>query len=221
MDAFMDKILNIIAKSCIARNVDKAMLFGSRARGDHNSKSDYDIAIWCDESQRSIITSEIEGIDTLYKIDVIFVCDNTDKIFLDNIKKDGVNIVDKLQTRIENYKNAFLRLKEAIEEYNVTKSKTVRDGVIQRFEFTTELAWKSLREYLVDQGFEQCNSPKAVMQEAFAANYISDEDTWINILNDRNLTTHIYDDATAKEIYNRIVTNHITAFESLFSFYSK
>jgi len=122
---------------------------------------------------------------------------------------------------IENYKKASLRLKEAIEEFDATNSKTVRDGVIQRFEFTTDLAWKSLREYLTNQGFEQQNSPKAVMQEAFTANYISDEEAWINILNDRNLTTHIYDDATAEEIYNRIVTKHIKAFKSLFAFYSK
>jgi len=217
----MDKVLNSIANICKTHHVDKALLFGSRARGDHNAKSDYDIAIWCDESLHSKIASEIEDIDTLYKIDFVFVSDNTDKIFLTNIMKDGVTIMDKLQTKIENYKKALLRLKEAVEEYNVNNSKVVRDGVIQRFEFTVELAWKSLREYLINQGFEQHNSPKAVMQEAFTANYISDEESWINILNDRNLTSHIYDDTTAEEIYNRIVNKHTQAFESLFTFYNK
>ena len=217
----MDKVLNNIARICRIHSVDKALLFGSRARGDHNPKSDYDIAIWCDENRHHLISSDIDDIDTLYKIDVTYVNDNTNKVFLDSIMKEGVNIVDKLQTKIENYKNALQRLKEAIEEFDATNSKTVRDGVIQRFEFTTELAWKSLREYLVNQGFEQQNSPKAVMQEAFSANCISDEEAWINILNDRNLTSHIYDDITAEEIYNRIVTKHIKAFESLFSFYTK
>ncbi len=217
----MDNILNSIAIICASYKVNKAMLFGSRSRGDHNLKSDYDIAIWCNESQRQKITSDIDNIDTLYKIDVVFVNDNTNKDLLDNISKDGFDIMDKLQTKIENYKNAVQRLKEAIGEYDITKSKVVREGAIQRFKFSNELAWKSMREYLIDNGFEQHNSPKSVMQEAFTANYISDGDTWINILNDRNLTAHIYDDATAEEIYNRIITKHITAFESLVSFYSK
>lgn len=91
----------------------------------------------------------------------------------------------------------------------------MRDGVIQRFEFTAELAWKTIREYLLSEQIININTPKSVMREAFKAGIISDSDGWIKILDDRNSTPHIYDEEDAAEIYNRICVNHITLFDSL------
>ena len=70
--------------------------------------------------------------------------------------------------------------------------------MIQRFEFCTELAWKTLREYLLDQGYTEINSPRATLKQAFAEGIITDE-AWLTMLADRNMTSHVYDDATAAE----------------------
>lgn len=123
--------------------------------------------------------------------------------------------MSKFEHKIENFKKSVERLEEALAEYNTTKSTTVRDGAIQRFEFCTELAWKTTREYLAEQGFLELNSPKTVMREAYSYKIINDQDTWIQILNDRNLTSHVYDEKTADEIFKRIGTSHILALKQL------
>ena len=78
--------------------------------------------------------------------------------------------------KAENFKNAVQRLQETIKEYEETKSDSVRDGGIQRFEFCMELAWKTTREYLLDQGFANLNSPKAVMREAYAYGILNNKE---------------------------------------------
>jgi nucleotidyltransferase substrate binding protein (TIGR01987 family) len=118
----------------------------------------------------------------------------------------------------DNLGQALMRLKESIIVYQDQDENTViRDGVIQRFEFTAELAWKATREYLLDQGYSDINSPKATMRAAFADGIITDEAVWLMILNDRNATSHLYSDAKATEICKRICTAYVDVFEALMS----
>lgn len=113
--------------------------------------------------------------------------------------------------KIENYKHAFAQLEDAVARYHASPQDTLyRDGLIQRFEFTVELAWKSLREYLEDQGvILAVSSPRAVLKEAYAVGVIDDADTWNAILTARNLTSHVYDEATAAEIARQICEDFI------------
>ena len=74
------------------------------------------------------------------------------------------------------------RLQEALDDYRKMPLDSIRDGVIQRFEFCTELAWKTMREYLLDQGYTELNSPKAVIKQAFALGMIQDQQEWIELL---------------------------------------
>ncbi|MGO5027831.1 HI0074 family nucleotidyltransferase substrate-binding subunit [Candidatus Agathobaculum pullicola] len=92
----------------------------------------------------------------------------------------------------ENYCKAVACLHEALKEYGGHSSETMRDGVIQWFEFATELAWKACREYLSDLGYAEVNGPKTVMREAFAHGMVADGEAWIRILTDRNLTSRVY-----------------------------
>lgn len=124
------------------------------------------------------------------------------------------------KTKVENYKKAVHRLEESILEYNETNSDSVRDGAIQRFEFCVELAWKTIREYLLEQGFSNLNSPKAVMREAYAYKIIDDERLWINALNDRNLTSHVYDETTADDIFSHICESYILILKKLSNFFN-
>lgn len=216
----MDKVLNHIKQVALQyKSINKIILFGSRARGDNTDKSDYDIAVFSnnmDISEQNRFLDDIDNIETLNKIDVVFIKEkhiNTD--LYKNIMNDGVIIMDKFQIKLNNYKNALARLHESIEESKTNDSLTIRDGVIQRFEFTTELAWKTIREYLITENVTDINSPKSVMREAYNNNLITDDDGWIQILQDRNSTSHIYDEDDANEVYKRISENHIELFDKL------
>ncbi|TGE37151.1 nucleotidyltransferase [Desulfosporosinus fructosivorans] len=121
--------------------------------------------------------------------------------------------MSKLETKLINFENALQRLKEADKEFNRQGvSDVVRDGVIQRFEFTYELAWKTTKVFLEDSGIIDINSPKAVIKEAYAQKLISDEKTWLLMLNDRNMTSHLYREEIAVEIAERISGFYITEF---------
>ncbi len=123
--------------------------------------------------------------------------------------------MSNFQKKSENFEKSVARLQEALDEYDLNNSTTVRDGAFQRFEFSVDLAWKTTREYLLEQGFSELNSPKAVMREAYSYKIIYNEHEWIQILNDRNLTSHVYDEKTADEIFARICTSHMPALKDL------
>lgn len=126
--------------------------------------------------------------------------------------------MSNFEHRLENFKKSVERLEEALAEYTITKSTIVRDGAIHRFKLCTELAWKTTRAYLAKQGFVELNSPKTVIREAYSYKIIDDQDTWIQILNDRNLTSHVYDEKTADEIFKRVGTSHILALKKLLEY---
>ena len=125
--------------------------------------------------------------------------------------------------KITNYLRAVSQLETAITAYQSDVNDTLyRDGLIQRFEFTTELSWKSLKEYLEDQGVSiSMASPKAILKEAYASGIVDDETIWNEILRARNLTSHIYDEKTAAAIADQVSNEFITAFRKLKTFYEK
>lgn len=127
-----------------------------------------------------------------------------------------LSYMSKLERKLNNFKNALERLKEAVEEFKQEHaSDVVRDGLIQRFEFTYELSWKTTKEYLEDIGIVDKNSPKAVIKEAYAQKIISNEKNWLLMLKDRNMTSHVYKEELAEEIAQRIVHYYVKEFELL------
>ena len=122
-----------------------------------------------------------------------------------------------VRTKRDNYLRAVQRLGEALEEY---AADTVRDGVIQRFEFTFDLAWKSLKEYMQDQGATTpLQFPKQVLREAYAAELIDDERLWLDMLDARNSTSHIYDDRQAAAVMSGVQERYYKALRALASLY--
>ena len=102
--------------------------------------------------------------------------------------------------KVDNFEKGLNRLKEAVER---AKDDLDKDGVIQRFEFTIELLWKALKAILAYQGIE-CYSPRSCIKEAFKANLIEDDEIILDMLEDRNRSSHIYSEFTSEEIFERI-----------------
>ncbi len=101
--------------------------------------------------------------------------------------------------KLQSFAKAIQRLAEALE---APPSDLVRDAAIQRFEFSFELGWKAIQELMRQQG-QSCQSPKSCLREAFKQGWIDDENAGIHILDDRNLTSHSYDENLAIAIYHR------------------
>lgn len=212
----MNHLYAKIAEAARRLGADRVSLFGSRARGDNRDRSDIDIAVFgMPKENRAALMELIDSLPTLLDFDIVFADADTNAELLKNIERDGVILMDKFAEKFTKLKSAVDRLDEALNEYGTTPSDVIRDGAIQRFEFCTELAWKTLREYLLDQGYTEVNSPKSVMRQAYADGVLFDEDAWVSLLNDRNNTSHIYDEVTASAIFSRIREKYADLFRSL------
>lgn len=125
--------------------------------------------------------------------------------------------MSNLKEKPENFKNAVSRLQESVEEYALNRSPVIRDGAIQRFEFCVELAWKTTKAFLHEKGLNDLNSPKIVMHEAFIYEIIQDENIWEQMLQDRNITPNICDDAILDSIFKKVCSSYLMALKDLSS----
>ncbi|MCE5294240.1 MAG: nucleotidyltransferase substrate binding protein [Chlamydiales bacterium] len=106
------------------------------------------------------------------------------------------------QASFEALGDALERLEEAL-KIPLDTHGIVVDATIQRFEFTFELFWKTLKKFMYREGLE-VKTPRETLQTAYQLKWIDDEEKWLAMLNDRNETSHIYDEAMAKRIYENI-----------------
>lgn len=124
----------------------------------------------------------------------------------------------RLNERYKDYCKALERLEEALQE---ELTEIVIDGTIQRYEFTFELAWKTIKDYLEYNGIvDNVASPRNIIQQAFQSKIIQNGDNWIQMMLDRNSLSHLYDEEKSREIYDNIKNNYIEQFENLKEFLS-
>ena len=102
------------------------------------------------------------------------------------------------------------RLAEILQEPQTVAN---RDSAIKRFELTFELAWKSAKTYLGNQGIV-CRSPRDCFAEAFRLGLVSDNPLWLKMIEDRNLSVHTYNEKLAEDIYGRL-KDYLRLFEEL------
>jgi nucleotidyltransferase substrate binding protein (TIGR01987 family) len=112
--------------------------------------------------------------------------------------------------RFSNFSRALSLLREAMEEDLFSLKQLEKEGIIQRFEYTFELAWKVLKDKMEFDGIvlDQI-SPKAVVRQAFAAKYINDPDTWLKMIGDRNLMSHTYDFVKFEAVIQSIADSYL------------
>ena len=122
--------------------------------------------------------------------------------------------------RFENFERGFVLLRSALEERTLDQlNQLEQEGVIQRFEYTFELAWKTLKDYLENAGVTLNQiTPKSVIKAAFAAKLIDDGQTWIDMLTHRNLMSHTYDFSKFQEVVAALRDRYIAALETLYLF---
>lgn len=108
---------------------------------------------------------------------------------------------EKVEQSFSNLENAISRLEEALAVKE--PDSLVIDGTIQRFEFMLELFWKSIKRLLAVEGV-QVDTPKNALKEAYQLGWLHDETAWLQMMRDRNLTSHVYDEEMAERIYEDI-----------------
>ena len=120
--------------------------------------------------------------------------------------------------RFDNYQDAFAQLKQAVLQTDY--SDLERAGLIQMFEFSFELGWKLLKDYLDYQGFD-VKSPKETIKQAFQCEYIVDGKIWIEALEDRNRTVHTYNKDLSEKMTDDIKNKYFPVLAELFSFFEE
>lgn len=120
--------------------------------------------------------------------------------------------------RFNNLENSHKNLIEMLDLLNKEPSnKAYKLAVIQSYEMDIELAWKTLKDYLNYLGYK-LQAPREVIKQAFAIEIIEDGEIWLKMLEDRNLTSHIYDEAKAQEVVDNITQNYYFKLDFLYNF---
>ncbi len=118
--------------------------------------------------------------------------------------------MDKLRKQLEDLKKALKRFKEALKIAHEYKGKELypffRDSAIQRFEFTYEIFWKTVKTALKEIEGIECVSPKSCFRELFSTGYVNEETAreLLKMVDSRNLTVHTYKEEVAEEIFRNL-----------------
>ena len=131
------------------------------------------------------------------------------------------NLDIRWKQRLANYVNALHKLEEAvlyIEKNNLEQNKTlildeiIKEGLIQRFEYTHELAWNVMKDYALYQGNTTIGGSRDATREAFKLQLFTEGHIWMDMIKSRNETSHTYNQELADEIYNKILNQYYPAF---------
>lgn len=128
-----------------------------------------------------------------------------------------MNVQDiRWQQRFNSYKKALAQLKEAVVlSQQRPLSRLEKQGVIQTFEFTHELAWNVLKDFLQDQGNQAIKGSNDATREAFKVGLLVDGEHWMAMIQSRNASAHTYDEQTAEQLVTAIINDYFSLFEDL------
>jgi len=118
--------------------------------------------------------------------------------------------------RFANFKKALLLLEDAVELSQQRKlTRLEKQGVIQAFEFTHELAWNVLKDFLEDPGEQHIRGSKDATRAAFKVSLITAGEQWMAMIQSRNVSSHTYDEETAESLVTTIINDYFPLFQVL------
>ncbi len=118
--------------------------------------------------------------------------------------------------RLENYQKAFSQLENAILTHKKRKlNELEKQGLIQAFEYTFELAWNLMRDYFIYQGITEIRGSRDAVKTAFKYGLIEDNQIWFEIITARNLSSHTYNQTLAEELIENICKKFYPEFKKL------
>ena len=219
MYGLSNKHLKSLLKILFARKdgLEQVKIFGSRARGDYKRTSDVDLAIKFSRPIQAQLAADFDKENFPYTADIINL-DTAGENLLKNISRDGKLLfaagregifmtLEQIKLKHEDFSRALAKLHAALEK-DIAADELYLDGLIQRFEFCFELAWKLMKAFLDYEGIE-VNSPRSAIRQAFQTEMVADAEAWLDMLEKRNLSSHTYDEETAKEIYRHVAQKYI------------
>lgn len=115
--------------------------------------------------------------------------------------------------RLHHFQRAFGELEAAVSLKKY--SKLERSGLIQTFEFTFELAWKTLQDLLISRGYEGIAGPRPVLKQAFKDGLIGSGEQWQQMLLSRNMSVHSYNEKVAEELKEQITHSYFSLLKDL------
>ena len=138
-----------------------------------------------------------------------------------------MEIDNRWHQRLSNYNKALNKLENAVEFINISfldenekkimdlglvLDEMIKEGLIQRFEYTHELAWNLMKDYAEYQGNNNVGGSRDATREALQLKIIEDGEIWMDMIQSRNKTTYTYNEATANEIYHKILEEYFPLF---------
>ena len=208
-----DEIMALARK----HHVKKVILFGSRARGDNGERSDIDIAATGGDLLNFSFDVD-ETTSTLLMFDIVNLDRGASEELQAEIKRDGIVLYDEgrelLMKKYENFTKCLAVL-QAAEKERISKEELYRMGIIGQFNLTFELAWKAVQAVLRLHGAGQTGSPREIFKTAYSVGFLPDDKIWIEMLEKRNATAHVYDEEEAKQLAELVFEKYVPAFTEL------
>lgn len=193
---------------------ERIWLYGSRASGEAKDSSDIDIAFDDKDCKADWqIEEEIEKLQTLIKIDVKNIA-HTEERFRQRVLSTGRVLYSaskklRFEDGLYNFQRALERFSEAIAQREELEQRGYGDIVLdlctKRFEFTYEMSWKAIKRGLDYMGIEAAY-PRICFKEAYAIGLITNQDVWIDMIEQRNLSSHVYNQDEVRGILAKLET---------------
>lgn len=122
--------------------------------------------------------------------------------------------------RFSNFQKAFTQLREAVELSNKRELTDLeKQGVIQSFEYTYELSWNMIRDYLIYKGIIDIVGSRDAIKLAYKYGILKNGEIWIEMINSRNLTTHTYNKKIVDQILDNIIQKYWFEFKYLYEYF--
>jgi nucleotidyltransferase substrate binding protein (TIGR01987 family) len=218
---FVKAVLAIVLKHA---KPERVYLFGSRVSGEAKPESDYDFAFDApdpDDKALRAIRDELEDLPTLVRIDIANIAKSEPR-FANRVRDTGLVLYSA--TKELRAQDGLMYFERALERFRIVVAEReqwaaeghgdiVLDVAAKRFEFTYEMAWKALKRMLDYQGID-ARAPRPIFKEAYAQGLLNDEQVWLDMIEMRKLSSHVYDEHEISRILVEL-ERYLAAFDAL------